>query len=114
MELHTPALISMLYNSSWRSVLLPSFYFQKNGATERLSGFLRVTQPASAKPGFELRLPSAEPDALSSTPCRLALATQVAEQGLKLPVPELLPAAVRHRDGGRGRFNQTELPPFAL
>lgn len=33
----------------------------------------RVTQPASAKPGFKTRRPSAEPYALSGTPRRLPL-----------------------------------------
>lgn len=107
-------LISMFYNSLWRSVLLSSFYFQGVGATERLSVLLKLTQLASAKPQFEPSLSSAEPDAMSTIPCRLPLATSVAEQKPKLPVAEPLQEPDEIQRWGRGRSIQRELLPFTL
>lgn len=106
-------LISMLYNSSWRVVSLSSFYIQGLGATERLSDFFEVTQGHVQSQDFSPGLFSAELDASATTPCRLSLATSVAELKLKLPVPELsaAPGEVQ-RWGAEGGPSRESYSPF--
>lgn len=92
--------------------MLSSFYYRGIGATERLSVLLKLTQLASAKSRFEPSLSSAEPDAMSTIPCRLPLATSVAEQKPKLPVAKSLPAPGEIQRWGRGRSSQRATPIY--
>lgn len=95
----------LFYNSSWESTLFSSLNIQGNGATSRLSDFLKVTQLASAKPGFEPRFFSWT-RCLSTTLCRLSLVVRVPGLEPKWPVSELLPAP-----GEVQRWRQREVHP---